>query len=132
MKSALAFLTILVLCASPAAGQTAKELKTKRGVSIPLVNLLNVRQGCTSSPGPVAIPVVREKPANGTVQMLIIVVDVAASSNCSARKVPAVALLYSPKDNFIGTDSVGIEIEMGNRTTILNYNISVGAPGETL
>ena len=132
MKKTLAFFVSLALSASPAAGQTAKELKTKTGVSVPLVNLLNVRQGCTSNPGPLAVPVIREKPANGTVQMLIVVVDVAATGNCSARKVPAVALLYSPKAGFTGTDSVGIEIEMGNRTTLLNYNISVGAPGEVL
>jgi hypothetical protein len=132
MKNALAFFVLLALGVSPAAGQTAKELKTKKGVSVPLVNLLNVGQGCTSNPRPVAVPVIREKPTNGTVQMLIVVVEVAATGNCSARKAPAVALLYSPKDGFTGTDSVGIEIETGNRTTLLNYNISVGAPGETL
>jgi hypothetical protein len=132
MKNALAFFVILVLGASPAAGQSAKELKTKKGVSVPLLNLLNVRPGCTSNPGPVAVPVIHEKPANGFVQMLIVVVDVAANGSCSAHKVPAVALLYSPKSGFTGTDSVGIEIETGNRTTLLNYNISVGAPGETL
>jgi hypothetical protein len=132
MKNALAFLVILALSASPAAGQTAKELTTKKGVSVPLVNLLNVRPGCTSNPAPAAVPVVREKPTNGTVQMLIVVADVAATGNCSARKVPAVALIYSPKDGFAGTDSVGIEIEAGNRTTLLTYHISVIAPGETL
>jgi hypothetical protein len=132
MRNALAFFVSLALSASPAAGQTAKQLKTKKGVAVPLVNLLNVRPGCTSNPGPVAVPVIREKPANGTVEMLIIVVDVAAAGNCPARKVPAVGLLYSPKADFTGTDSVGIEIDTGNRTTLLNYNISVGVPGEVL
>ena len=130
MKNALAF--YLALIASPAAGQTAKELKTKKGVPVALVNLLNVRPGCTGNPAPVAVPAVREKPANGTVQMLIVVADLAAAGNCSARKVPAVALIYSPKGGFTGTDSVGIEIETGNRTTLLTYHISVVAPGDTL
>jgi hypothetical protein len=102
MKSALVFLAVLALIASPAAGQTAKELKTKKGVPVALVNLLNVRPGCTSNPAPVAVPVVREKPANGTIQMLIVVTDLAAAGNCSARKVPAVALIYSPKEGFAG------------------------------
>jgi hypothetical protein len=132
MKSALVFLAVLALIASPAAGQTAKELKTKKGVPVALVNLLNVRPGCTSNPAPVAVPVVREKPANGTIQMLIVVTDLAAAGNCSARKVPAVALIYSPKEGFAGTDSVAIEIETGNRTTLLTYRISVMAPGDTL
>jgi hypothetical protein len=132
MKNALALLFILALGASPAAGQTAKQLTTKKGVPVALVNLLNVRPGCTGNPAPVAVPVVREKPTNGTVQMLIVAVDVAATGNCSARKVPAVALIYSPKDGFAGTDTVGIEIEAGNRTTLLTYRISVIAPGETL
>ena len=132
MKAALAFFVILALGAPPAAAQTAKELRTKKGVSVPLVNLLNVGPGCTSNPAPVAVPVVREKPANGTVQMLVVVADVAANGNCSARKVPAVALIYSPNDGFVGTDSVGIEIAAGNRTTVLSYHISVMPPGEAL
>ena len=132
MKGTFAFLVVLALGASQAAAQTAKELKTKKGVAVALVNLLNVRPGCSGNPAPVAVPVVREKPTNGTVQMLIVAVDAPASGTCPARKVPAVALIYSPKDGFVGTDSVGIEVEMGNRTTQLNYNVSVGAAGETL
>ena len=132
MKNALACFIILALSTSPAATQTPKELKTKQGASVPLVNLLNVRPGCTGNPAPVAVPIVREKPANGTVQMLIVITDLAATANCAARKVPAVALIYSPKDGFTGTDTVGIEIETGNRTTVLSYRISVIPPGETL
>jgi hypothetical protein len=132
MRAALAFFIIVALGAPPTAAQTAKELRTKKGVAVSLVNLLSVRPGCTSNPAPVAVPVVREKPTNGTVQMLIVVADVAGAGNCSARKVPAVALIYAPKDGFAGIDSVGIEIETGNRATLLTYRISVVAPGETL
>src|SRR6478752_8613465 len=102
MKSALAFLVILTLGLAPAAAQTAKELSTKKGASVALVNLLNVKPGCTGSPAPVAIPVVRDKPSNGTVLMQIVAVDVAATGNCPARKAPAVALLYLPKNDFTG------------------------------
>ncbi len=132
MQSALAFLVILTLGVAPAAAQTAKELTTKKGVSVALVNLLNVKPGCTGGPAPVAIPVVRDRPSNGTVLMQIVAVDVAAAGNCPARKTPAVAVLYSPKNGFTGTDLVGIEIEAGNRTTLLTYRISVIPPGETL
>src|ERR1700709_550685 len=132
MRAALAFFIIVALGAPPTEAQTAKELRTKKGVAVSLVNLLSVRPGCTSNSAPVAVPVVREKPANGTVQMLIVVADVAATGNCSTRQVPAVALIYSPKDGFAATDSVGVEIEAGNRTTLLTYHISVIAPGEML
>jgi hypothetical protein len=131
MKPFLSFILVLALGAVPTAAQTPKELKTKKGVPVALVDLLNVKPGC-SSPAPVAVPVVREKPTNGTVQMLIVAVDLAAAGNCSARKVPTVALFYAPKDGFAGTDSVGIEIEIGNRTTLLSYHISVLPPGDTL
>jgi hypothetical protein len=132
MKPFLSLILVLALGAASAAAQTPKELKTKKGVPVALVNLLNVKPGCSSSPAPVAVPVVREKPTNGTVQMLIVAVDLAAAGNCSARKVPTVALFYAPKDGFSGTDSVGIEIEIGNRTTLLSYHISVLPPGDTL
>jgi hypothetical protein len=125
MKSLLSLTFLLLLSVVPATAQTPKELKTKTGTPVALVNLLNVKPGCTSSPAPVAVPLVREKPTNGAVQMLIVAVDVAASGNCSARKVPAVALFYSPREGFTGADSLSIEIELGNRTTILSYHIAV-------
>jgi len=132
-KSALAAaFIVLALGMLPATAQSAKELKTKKGVSVALVNLLNVRPGCTSNPAPVAVPVVRQKPANGTVQLLIVISDAAATDNCAARKVPAVAVIYTPKEGFAGIDSVGIEIEGGNRTTVLRYRVSVIEPGESL
>ena len=132
MRRALTLIIALALNAAPALGQTAKEVKTKKGASVALVNLLNLKPGCASVPAPVAIPVVREKPANGTVQMLIVATDVPAAGNCAARKAPAVALIYSPKNDFVGSDSVAIEIETGNRTTILTYHITVMPQGETL
>jgi len=113
-------------------GSKRQGAEDKKGVSVALVNLLNVRPGCTSNPAPVAVPVVRQKPANGTVQLLIVISDAAATDNCAARKVPAVAVIYTPKEGFAGIDSVGIEIEGGNRTTVLRYRVSVIEPGESL
>jgi hypothetical protein len=124
--------TILVLCSMPAFAQSPKELKTRSGTSVVMVNFLNARPDCGASPGPIAVPVIREKPANGMVQMLIVPTDVAASGKCPARKIPTTALIYTPKKDFVGTDSVQIEVESGNRTTLLSYRITVQAAAEPL
>jgi hypothetical protein len=121
-----------LLATLPAAAQNAKELKTKKGTSVALVNLLNAKSDCSSNFAPIAVPVVREKPVNGTVQMTILVANVAASSKCPARKVPVITLIYTAKSDFVGGDAVTIDIENDNRTTSLSYSISVQAPGETL
>ena len=120
------------LVTAPATAQDAKQLRTKKGTSVALVNLLNARPDCSSNAGPIAIPVVREKPANGSVQMTILVGNVAASANCPARKVPMITLIYTPNPDFTGSDAVAVEIEAGNKTTSLRYSILVHVPGETL
>ena len=93
---------------------------------------MNARPDC--KPGPIALPALREKPANGTVQIQIAVADVAASGNCPARKVPTIVLIYTPKADFAGGDSLQIDLETGNRTTTFSYRITVQGPpaGETL
>jgi hypothetical protein len=117
---------------SSALAQDAKELKTKSGTPIVVMNFMNARPDCSANPGPTAVPVLREKPGNGIIQMQIVVTDVAASGNCSARKIPTTALIYIPKKDFIGTDSVQIEVETGNRTTTFSYRITVQATAERL
>jgi hypothetical protein len=127
-----AAMTMLALCNMPAFAQSPKELKTKSGTSVVIVNFLNARPNCSASPGPIAVPVIREKPANGVVQMLIVPTDVAASDKCPARKIPTTALIYTPRKDFVGTDSVQIEVEAGNQTTLLSYRITVQAAAEPL
>ena len=122
----------LALCAMSASAQTPKEIKAKSGSSVVIVNFLNARPDCSSNPGPIAVPVIREKPANGIIQMQIIATDVAASGKCPARKIPTTALVYPSNKDFVGTDSVQIEVEIGNRTTSLSYRITVQAPAERL
>jgi hypothetical protein len=131
-KAVLIALTTLALCDLHASAQSPKELKTKSGTSVVVVNFLNARPDCSANPGPIAVPVIREKPANGIIQMLIIATDVAASGKCPARKIPTTALIYTPNKDFVGTDSVQIEVEAGNRTTSLSYRITVQAPAERL
>jgi hypothetical protein len=122
----------LALCDVHASAQSPKELKTKIGTSVVVVNFLNALPDCSANPGPIAVPVIREKPANGIIQMLIIATDIAASGKCPARKIPTTALVYTPNKDFVGTDSVQIEVEAGNRTTSLSYRITVQAPAERL
>ncbi|THD70045.1 MAG: hypothetical protein E7813_09465 [Bradyrhizobium sp.] len=131
-KSALFAVTGLALCGMHAFAQSPKELKTKSGTSVVVVNFLNARPDCSANPGPIAVPVIREKPANGIIQMLIIATDVAASGKCPARKVPTTALIYTPNKDFVGTDSVQIEVGVGNQTTLLSYRITVQAKAEQL
>jgi hypothetical protein len=122
--------TILALCGTPASAQSPKELKTWIGTSVVMVNFVNARPDCSANPGPIAVPAIREKPANGVIQMLIVPTDVAASGKCPALKIPTTALIYTPKKDFVGTDSVQIEVESGNQTTLLSYRITVQAAAE--
>jgi hypothetical protein len=124
--------TVVALCSTPASAQSPKELKTRSGTSVVMVNFVNPRPDCSANPGPIAVPVIREKPANGFIQMLIVPTDVAASGKCPARKIPTTALIYTPKKDFVGTDSVQIEVESGNQATLLSYRITVQAAAEPL
>jgi hypothetical protein len=122
----------LALSVMQASAESPKELKTKSGSSVVVVNFLNARPDCSANPGPMAVPVIQEKPANGIIQMLIIGTDVAATGTCPARKIPTTALIYTPNKGFVGTDSVRIEVEAGNQMTLLSYRIIVQASAEPL
>src|ERR1700694_5224618 len=124
-RAVLFAVTGLALCGMHAYAQSPKELKTKSGTSVVVVNFLNARPDCSANPGPMAVPVIQEKPANGIIQMLIVATDVAATGKCPARKIPTTALIYTPNKDFVGTDSVRIEVEAGNQMTLLSYRITV-------
>ena len=118
----------LALLCSVASGQSPKELKTKSGVPVVVINFISSRPDCSTTPGPIAGPVIREKPTHGVMQLLIIATNVPATGNCPARKIPTAALIYTPDKDFAGNDSVQIEVGEGNKTTTLSYRISVQAP----
>jgi hypothetical protein len=120
----------LAWLAQPALAQTPKELKTRPGVAVAIVNLVNPRADCSVNPGPVALPSLRQKPANGTILMQIIVADVAANGNCPARKIPTIAIAYAPRKDFTGIDAIELEIDVDNRTTVLSYRIIVAAQAQ--
>ncbi len=112
--------------------QVPKELKTKAGTPVVLVNLLNARPDCGANPGPVAVPVISGAPSNGLVPLQILVSEIAASGKCPARKVPSIALIYAPNSNFSGSEKVQIEVETGNQKRLLSYHIAVQSPGQQL
>ena len=82
------------------------------------------------NPGPVAVPIVSGPPKNGIVQMQVVVSNVPATGNCPARKLASIAIIYTPNKDFVGSDSVQLEVEAGNRKSALSYNISVLGAGQ--
>jgi hypothetical protein len=122
----------LALSGSFVLAQGAKELKTKSATPVAVVNFSSARSDCSANPGPIAVPVLREKPAHGIIQMQIVVTEIPAAGNCPARKIPTTALVYTPNKDFTGTDTVQVEVETGNRTTTLSYRITVQPAAERL
>jgi hypothetical protein len=45
---------------------------------------------------------------HGAVQLVVLFADVAASGACPARKIPVITLIYTPKSDFVGSDSVTV------------------------
>mgnify|MGYP003381888864 CR=1 FL=1 len=131
-KAILIAAIMFVASAAPTWAQTPKELKTKVGAAVVLVNFLNARPDCSTNPGPVVVPVVSGAPANGVVQMQITMTDVAASNNCPARKIPSTALIYTPNKDFSGSDTVQIDVQIGNEKRSLSYRIVVQPAGQQL
>jgi hypothetical protein len=127
-KSALA-LAAIIAGASPVYADPIKEIKTEKGKPIPLGNFVSARPDCSLNPGPVPFPIAREKPYNGVVVMQIVTSDVAASGSCPARKIPSVALIYIPKQDFVGFDTVQFDLQTDDhQIQTLTYHINVQVP----
>jgi hypothetical protein len=131
-KVALAAGIVPALFGSIAAAQTPKELKVLSGKSVIVINFVGSRADCSSNPGPVAFPSLRGKPANGVLQLQIVMTAIPAAGGCPPRKVPTTALIYTPNKDFAGKDAVELELNEGNKTTTLSYEIIVQQPGEPL
>jgi len=109
----------------PALAQAPKVLKAKPGVAVAVLNLVNARSDCSTLPNPMPLPVLKQKPADGTIFLQIGVANIPANNNCPARKIPMIVLGYISKKDFTGTDAVEIEVDSGNRATLLSYHITV-------
>ena len=97
--------------------------------AVVLGNFLNAPSNCGTNPGPVPLPRLREKPSHGLVGLQIVMADVAATDACPARKIPAIALFYTPSKDFVGNDSVQVELETGDaKIPGLSFLITVQDP----
>ena len=118
----------ITLFGSDAKAEGPKEVITEQGKPVVLGNFLNAPANCGSNPGPVPLPKLRERPSHGGVGLQIVVADVAATDACPARKMPSIALFYTPTKDFTGKDSVQVEFETGdNKLPTLSFLITVQA-----
>ena len=113
--SALVAVSIIALSGTPANAQTPQQVKTEKNKSLILGNFMNAPSNCGTNPGPLPLPILREKPAHGTIGLLIVIGDVAATGACPARKMPAIAVFYTPTKDFVGKDSIQIEFEAADQ-----------------
>ena len=119
----------IALSASNASADGPKEIKAESGKPVILGNFLNTPPNCGSNPGPIPVPRLREKPAHGVVGLQIVAADVAATDACPARKIPSIALFYTPSKDFVGKDSIQVEFETGDtKLPALSFLVTVQAP----
>ena len=103
----------IALCGTVAKADEPKEVRTEKNKAVVLGNFLNAPNNCGTNPGPVPLPRLREKPSHGLVGLQILMADVAATDACPARKIPAIALFYTPSKDFVGSDTVQVELVSG-------------------
>ena len=124
--SVLLAVAVIALFQTVAQAEAPKEIKTEKNKAVIIGNFFNPASNCTTNPGPVPLPQLREKPSHGVVGLQIVAADVAATDACPARKIPAIALFYTPSKDFVGSDSLQIEIDTGDaKTTDLSFSITV-------
>jgi hypothetical protein len=124
-------LATLPLFGTAAQADTSKEVRAEKNKAVLLGNFLSTPSNCGTNPGPIPLPKLREKPSHGVVGLQIVAADVAATDACPARKIPAIALFYTPGKDFVGKDSVQVEFETGDsKLPGLSFQITVHAEGE--
>jgi hypothetical protein len=120
---------VLLPFGSNANADGPKELKTESGKALVLGSFLSAPNNCGTNPGPVPLPMLREKPAHGSIGLQIVMTDVAPTDACPARKIPGIALFYTSSKDFVGKDSVQFEFEAGgSRLPATSFLITVQAP----
>lgn len=126
IAAVLIVLATPVLAGSVAHAQAPKELTTQKNKPVVLGNFLSAPNNCGTNPGPVPFPKLREKPSRGGVGLQIVMADVAPTDTCPARKMPSIALFYTPNKDFVGKDSVQVEFETGDaKSPSLGFLITV-------
>jgi hypothetical protein len=116
---------IFALSGQLAKAQAPHEIRTEKNKAVSLTNFVNPPANCSSNPGPVPLPRLREKPSHGAVGLQVISVDIPATDACPARKIPSVSLFYAPSRDFVGKDSVQVELEFETKLPSLSFLITV-------
>src|SRR3954452_13255018 len=107
---------------------TERSAKGASAKSIQVGVYLNVQPDCTSG----TLPAIRlvEPPANGTVSIKRGKVTATNYKQCLALEVPAFIAFYQSKADFVGTDTVTLEIRFPQgRTEVQHIKIEVGGGG---
>lgn len=127
-----ALLAVTLLGSTCLAQTPAKQIATVKNKPVVLGNFLNAPANCGTNPGPVPLLKLHERPSHGTVALQIVVADVAATDSCPARKMPSLALFYTPARDYVGIDSVQVEFETGDqRLPMLAFQITTQEPADS-
>jgi hypothetical protein len=125
LKFRLSTLAAIALFGSVAHAEQPRELKTEKGKPVVLANLVDIPSDCSSNPAPIPLPRLGDKPSHGRVVMQLVSADVPATDRCPARKIPGIALFYAPNADFLGTDTLQMEIETSDKTVPVSFRIMV-------
>ena len=104
-----------ILLSSIAIADDPKEVKTGKGRAVVLGNMTAQPASCSSGPGPIPRPQIKVKPTHGDLFLQTALTDLAATDSCPARKIPTIVLVYAPKPDFVGVDTVLVEFEAGGK-----------------
>jgi hypothetical protein len=130
LVSVLLAATILALSGQLAKAQAPREISTDKNKAVALTNLVNAPTNCGLNPGPVPLPKLLEKPSHGSVGLQVATTDVPATDACPARKIPSVALFYAPNKDFVGKDSVQVELAFDAKILAAHFLITVQESAE--
>ena len=68
---------------------------------------------------------IRPGQVHGNVGLQVATTDVPATDACPARKIPSVALFYAPNKDFVGKDSVQVELTLDAKILAASFLITV-------
>jgi hypothetical protein len=114
----------------PQAPMVDRSAKGAAAMSIQVGIYLNVQPDCTSG----TLPAIRlvDPPANGTVSIKRGKVSATNYKECLALEVPGLIAFYQSKADFVGTDTVILEIKYPQgRTEMQRIKIEIGGGGAT-
>lgn len=124
-------LVALLISTSVAAAQSRTVERTARGSSAKDIRVgvyLNVQPDCRSG----TLPAIRllAPPANGTVNVKRGKITATNYKQCMALEVPGFIALYRSKADFVGTDTLTLEVKYPHgRTEVQKITVKVGGSG---